>query len=280
MDTVSAGMQQPRARYLQADAEAVPSNAGYIRFRAVDPVRGGAHLAYDGAGNGACLKRPPESVATIRSKFDRHAEQAFAAHLAPLVEAVLGLKVIGCETDDGVRGLLLPEDPCPGGLFFRRAKLQMNERIGSLLPIEVGTSRRLETEPTIKAHCLRVLLIHIGGQRRRCGERRLYERPSNPFAMLVRIDEKRLHMAFMQKHETKGLIGCIDRERQGDLRQKSRHFLLDRDAICRKKEVMSSVDGPAPYFKDAGRVASVGRAKCNHVLTLSNCQLFAPWGRF
>lgn len=106
MYSVSAGTQQPRTLHLQANAEAVAGNAGNIGFRAVDPVRGSAHFAYDGACDRARLKRPAEGLAAIRRKLDGYAKQAFAAHFAPLVEAVLGLKILGCETDDGVRGLL------------------------------------------------------------------------------------------------------------------------------------------------------------------------------
>jgi hypothetical protein len=54
------------------------------------------------------LKRTPEAVAEIPRKLDRHAKQAFAAHFAPLVEAVFGQKIVGCEADYGVRGSVLP----------------------------------------------------------------------------------------------------------------------------------------------------------------------------
>lgn len=153
MNPVSAGMQKSRALHLQADAEAVAGNAGNIGLGAVDTVGGGAHFGYDGTGERPRLKRTLEAVAEIPCQFDGHAEQAFAAHLPPLVEAVLGQKIIGCETDDGVRGLALPDDA--GGLFFRCAKSKMDERIGSPLSVEVGASRRLETQPHDKSPVLR-----------------------------------------------------------------------------------------------------------------------------
>ncbi|KAI3480201.1 hypothetical protein L1887_57659 [Cichorium endivia] len=87
VNLIPAGMQKPRTLDLQADAEAVAGNAGNIGFGAVHPVRGSAHLGYDGAGDGVRLKRTPEAVAEIPRKLDRHAKQAFAAHFAPLVEA-------------------------------------------------------------------------------------------------------------------------------------------------------------------------------------------------
>jgi len=186
-----------------------------------------------------------------------------------LIEAVLGQKILGCEADDCVRDVLLPDDPGPGGLFFRRAKLQMNEWVGPSLPVEIGTSRRFETELAIKAHGLRILFVDIGGQRRMRCERRLHERASDPFAMMARIDEKRLHMPFMQKHEANRLIRRIDRECQRDLRKKSLNFVLDCDAIFGAKETMGGVNGLAPYLKDAARVASVGSAKCNHGFPLA-----------
>lgn len=92
VNLIPAGMQKPRTLDLQADAEAVAGNAGNIGFRAVHPVRRSAHFCCHGAGNGARLKRTLETVAKIPCKLDRHAKQAFAAHFAPLVEAVFGQK--------------------------------------------------------------------------------------------------------------------------------------------------------------------------------------------
>ena len=161
MNLILAGMQKAGAPDLQANAEAVAGNAGNIGFGAVHPVRGSTHLGHHGAGDGARLKRTPEAVAKVPRKLDCHAKQAFAAHFAPLVEAVFGQKIVGCEADYGVRGLILPDDP--GGLFFRCAKSKMNERVGSPLSVEIGAPRRFESQPAVKPHGPGVLFVDVRG---------------------------------------------------------------------------------------------------------------------
>jgi hypothetical protein len=206
-------------------------------------------------------------VAAIPRKLDRHAKQAFAAHLAPLVEAVLGQEIVGCEADDGIRGLVLPDDP--GGLFFCCAKSKMNERVGPPLSVKIGAACRLETQLAVKAHGLDVLFVDIRGQLRVRGDGRLHQRLAYAFAVMIRIDEKRLHVPFMQKHEAERVIRSIDRKHQGHLREEGFDFLSDRGAIRRKKEAVGGVDGPAPYVEDAGCVAGGGGTKCDHVPPLA-----------
>jgi len=184
-----------------------------------------------------------------------------------LVEAVLGLEIVGCETDDGIRGLILPDDP--GSLFFCCAKSKMNERVGPPLSVKIGAPCRLEPQLTVKAHGLDVLFIDIGGQPGMRGDGRLHQRLADAFAVMIRIDEKRLHVPFMQKHEAEWVIRNIDRKHQGHLREKGFDFLTDRGAIRRKKEAVGGVDGPAPYVEDADCVAVGGGAKCDHVPPLA-----------
>ncbi|CUX69750.1 hypothetical protein AGR6A_Lc90561 [Agrobacterium sp. NCPPB 925] len=160
-----------------------------------------------------------------------------------------------------------PDDP--GGLFFRCAKSKMDERIGSPLSVEVGASLRLETQPAIKAQRFAVLLVNIGGQRGVKRQRALHQGHADAFAVMVRIDEKRLHVPFMQKHEAEGMIRIIDGERQRHLWQERFDFLADRSAIRWKKETMGRIDSPAPNVEDAGRVATGGGTKFHHAQLLA-----------
>lgn len=134
--------------------------------------------------------------------------------------------------DDGVHGTVIPR--AAGGLFFRRAKSKMDERIGPPLSVEIGASRRLEAQLAIKAQCFAVLLVNVGCQCRVKRKRTFHQGLADAFAVMVRIDEQRLHMAFMQKHETQGAVCFVDGKRQRRLRQKCRDFLADRNAILRK----------------------------------------------
>jgi hypothetical protein len=43
-----------------------------------------------------------------------------------------------------------------------------------------------------------------------CGKRCLHERLADASAVIIRIDEKRFHVPFMQKHEPERLIRRID----------------------------------------------------------------------
>jgi hypothetical protein len=95
-------------------------------------------------------------------------------------------------------------------------------------------------------------------------KRAFYQCLADAFAVVVRIDEKRLHMPFMQNHDAEGMICSIDGERQRHLRQESSDFLTDRGAIRRKEEAMGRIDGHAPYVEDTGPVAAVGGTKCYH----------------
>ena len=100
-------------------------------------------------------------------------------------------------------------------------------------------------------------------------KRPLNQNLADALAVMVRIDEKRLHVPFMQKHEAEGAIRNIDRQRERRLRQKGFDFLPDRDAIRRQKEPVGGVDCFAPYVEDAGSVAALGGTKCDHASPLA-----------
>lgn len=132
-------------------------------------------------------------------------------------------------------------------------------------PVRRGRSAPSARSPVgDKAPRFAILLVDIGGQRGMKRKRAFHQCLADAFAVVVRIDEKRLHMPFMQKHEAEGMICSIDGEHQRYLRQESSDFLTDRGAIRRKEEAMGGIDGPAPYVEDAGRVAAVGGTKCYH----------------
>lgn len=132
----------------------------------------------------------------------------------------------------------------------------MHKRVGSSLSVEIGTPRRFEAQPAIKAHRPGILFVDIGGQRGMEHKRSLDQRLADAFAMLIRIDEKRLHVPFVQKHEAEWTIRTIDRQRQRRLRQENLDLLPDRGAIRRQEKIMGGVDCPAPYVEDAGSVAA------------------------
>ncbi|MNX85954.1 hypothetical protein D3C86_1178120 [compost metagenome] len=153
----------------------------------------------------------------------------------------------------------------------------MNEWIGSPLSVQIGASGRFESQPTIKTHGLAVLFVDVSGQRGMKRKRPLHQCLADALAMMVRIDEKRLHMPFMQKHETEDMVRSIDRQRQRRLRQERFDFLPDRGAIRRQEELVGGVDCFAPYVEDAGSVAALGGTKCDHVSPLASAEFSRHW---
>ena len=134
----------------------------------------------------------------------------------------------------------------------------MNQRIRPSLPINRRTTGAVKSDTLVKRQRARILLIHIGGQGRNSRDGALYERLANAFSMLVRMNEKRLKMAVMQKHETLRPVGIIYRKIKLHLRKKGHQFGFDGRLVRCRKEIVRGVDGLTPDLHDLRQVL-IGR---------------------
>lgn len=94
----------------------------------------------------------------------------------------------------------------------------------------------------VKAEGLRVLRVHIDRQVWMRGKSLMNKGFANTLSMLIRVDEKRLQMPFMQEHEAERRIRTINGKTQRYLRKKPRSSasMASRSSAARKSWVAST----------------------------------------
>ena len=114
--------QQPAALHLMGDAEAIAGDAGNVGFGAADAIGRGLYFRDQGIADPLRLKRAGECKTPLGRQLDRHAEQALAAHLTPLVETIFSSDVVSREADHDV--LAYPLWPAGPAVHCYRAASQ------------------------------------------------------------------------------------------------------------------------------------------------------------
>lgn len=121
----------------------------------------------------------------------------------------------------------------------------MQERVRPTLPIEIGSSDRLEAHAFVEAQRLGVRFVHVGRDDVVLINRAVEQGLPNPFSVVLRVYEKRFQVGAVHQHEPQRDIGVAgDDKLRG--REEGSYVRLDGNAVLRRQEVVRRVDGPTP----------------------------------
>lgn len=129
--------------------------------------------------------------------------------------------------------------------------LHAQQRIGTTLPVDGGTTGDLKAQPCIEAERLSVLLIHIYRQHLMRSHGALHQQLANALAPSIGANEKGFKMGVAKEHEANRNILAVYGHLEVRGGKKGADFRLDGLAVLGIEKIVSGIDSASPDLHKA-----------------------------